>query len=622
MRLDYEGAVVIGAGAANDKLSSMRLREFDRRVKARQLSEAAILYSTKNLSTISLEDIVGDELNVGDDHIVPHPCDKFDGELRIQGVSCKKPRCETGVGCTSDTDEREASKHATQGGGETSFPFLKSIMLEKGSWTDTPDGAFPTSCEGDSVKDVTSLASEGTRLSGHCLNSTDINSIGSEFCADDSILSDRCAAVDSNLYRFPFAHISQTHNDVSFFDNDNDDNENSELLYEWLDIGNFEDVDRMFRNCDSTFGAGAVNNNDELCWFSSPNAMPGSEEASRLGPEVSSSESSALRTTSNGHEACLTKKSNPSVKELRKKSTGSGYEITCQATADVPAAMDHSSEVNGWATNSERKNEVMAEQEMLSINAGTEFVAMPSHQAKIKDGAAIKLHRKQLKQKGQLEGKTKHHHLHNGDSFYQLGSLNQNRGKCPLSSSSYQSFVSPGNRKGNPKLGNSLGNFRSQTPVLSSGYSHSSDLLSVSPSSSSVKAENNGCISVSQKESSYASSQVHSVDSSQDPPSVVLAVTKDEKRGIPYSHQELPASSHVDSKYANLVVQSKFPSTAVQKHGHPFEIEGECNSDTGTGKAAEFESSNVQESSCMSSVIDEISLEAASFHQLQHVMEK
>ncbi|KAK6945719.1 hypothetical protein RJ641_013263 [Dillenia turbinata] len=565
-----------------------------------------------------LEDIIGDEFNECDDHIVPHPRDKFDSELRILGVSCKKPRHEGVVGYTSDTDKRQASKHATQGGGETSLPSLKSILLEKGSWTHTLDGVFPTSCGGDSVKDVTSLASEDTMVSSHCFNSTNIDSIGSEFCAEDPNLGDGCAAVDSNLYRFPLTHISQTHNDVSFFDNDNVDNED-----EWLDIGNFEDVDRMFRNCDSTFGAGTANDDDELFWFSSPNAIPRSEEALRLGPEISSSESCALRTTADGHEACLTTNSSPSVKELRKKNTGSDYEITCHASADVLAAMDHSSEVNGWAANSLIKNEVMAEQEIPSINAGTEFDAMPTHQAKIKDGAAIKHNRKQLKHQGQLEGKTKHHHLHNGDSFYQLGSVNQNSGKHPLSSSSHQSLPSPGNCKENPKLGsNSLGNFQSQTSVLSSGYSHSSEQFFVSPSSSSVKVDNNGCISVSRKESSYASSQVHSIDSSQDPSSVVLAVTNDEKRAILYSHQELQASSQVDSKYVNSVVQSKFPGTAVQKNGHLFEIEVECNCDFGTGKAAELESSNIQKSSCMSSVMDDISVEANSFHQLQQVMEK
>ena len=36
----------------------------------------------------------------------------------------------------------------------------------------------------------------------------------------------------------------------------------------------------------------------------------------------------------------------------------------------------------------------------------------------------------------------------------------------------------------------------------------------------------------------------------------------------------------------------------------------------------ELDSSNVQDSSCMSSVLDDISLEATSFRQLQQVMEK
>lgn len=47
------------------------------------------------------------------------------------------------------------------------------------------------------------------------------------------------------------------------------------------------------------------------------------------------------------------------------------------------------------------------------------------------------------------------------------------------------------------------------------------------------------------------------------------------------------------------------------------EIEG-----VGLGIPPELDSSNGQEGSCMSSVLDEISIEALGFRQLQHVMEQ
>ncbi|KAI5661407.1 hypothetical protein M9H77_20730 [Catharanthus roseus] len=96
-------------------------------------------------------------------------------------------------------------------------------MLEE-SWSQEPDGGFPSPCDDDSVKEVSSLASKSAT---QCSKSNNMDPIGNEFCATDAILNEF-----------------------------------------WPDIGNFEDVDRIFRSFDSTFGLGA-NNEDEFEWFSS-----------------------------------------------------------------------------------------------------------------------------------------------------------------------------------------------------------------------------------------------------------------------------------------------------------------------------------------------------------------
>lgn len=63
---------------------------------------------------------------------------------------------------------------------------------------------------------------------------------------------------------------------------------------------------------------------------------------------------------------------------------------------------------------------------------------------------------------------------------------------------------------------------------------------------------------------------------------------------------------------------------AVLKSLHPSEIgiESHSNGEVSLGAPADVDSSLVQESSCMSSALNEISLEAASFCQLQRVMEQ
>lgn len=195
---------------------------------------------------LQLEDNVWDEFGESDDHIVPHPDNGHGSCLATEGDSRKKPRCEV-IGLTNHADT--STRYGIQGKEERNSSTLnnRGIMLEKGSWSHTPDGMFP-SCDADSIKGVPGMAADDTRMSSHSFKSGNVVSGGSEFCTDDPIMGDGCTAVDNNLYRYPLSQISQTGNDLNFFENDQEDKENGDLLYYgWPDIGNFEDVDRMFR---------------------------------------------------------------------------------------------------------------------------------------------------------------------------------------------------------------------------------------------------------------------------------------------------------------------------------------------------------------------------------------
>ena len=105
-------------------------------------------------------------------------------------------------------------------------------MLEKGSWSDTPEGVF--SCNSDSCEELKRLTSDDTGMSGHCFKSSNIDSGGNELCASDTLLGGKCVVEDDSVCHYLINHISQADNELSFLDNDG-----------WLDIGNFEDVDRM-----------------------------------------------------------------------------------------------------------------------------------------------------------------------------------------------------------------------------------------------------------------------------------------------------------------------------------------------------------------------------------------
>lgn len=198
---------------------------------------------------LQLEDIVWDDFSETDDHIVPHRNGEEHGNERlIQGDNCKRPRCD-GIGLNNNVNDR---KYVRQGEEETSLQTLihkRDKMLEKGSWSCTADGVsgvFPASCDGELTKEATTLSSDDTMMSTPCFKNGNIDSVD-EFCTNDSILGDRCVVADPHIYRYPLSHISQEDDPLSFFDNAQDEKECGDLLYGWPDIGNFEDVDRMFR---------------------------------------------------------------------------------------------------------------------------------------------------------------------------------------------------------------------------------------------------------------------------------------------------------------------------------------------------------------------------------------
>ena len=104
-------------------------------------------------------------------------------------------------------------------------------------------------------------------------------------------------------------------------------------------------------------------------------------------------------------------------------------------------------------------------------------------------------------------------------------------------------------------------------------------------------------------------------------PSLEVPV-KSEKREKLHCCQDLQAPSAKKSNHVTTPMAFGLPS--AQKQAQLSENEGEAHSEVGVTKGipTEFDSSNAQESSCMSSVLDEISLEATSFRQLQQVTDQ
>ncbi|XP_022725219.1 protein LNK1-like isoform X3 [Durio zibethinus] len=479
-----------------------------------------------DLCMYELEDNVWDEFGTSDDHIVPRTVDEYGAQFKVQGGVRKKPRHEV-IGVTSNADN--TTKYGILGEKQKDLPTLsKNRMLEKGPWSPSPDSMFPTSGDNDSFKEVTSMGSDYPRISSHGFKTGNIDSVGSEFCADDPVLVDKCAMEDSNIYRFPLNHISEADDDLSFFNNNHEDKENSDLLYYgWGDIGNFEDVDRIFRSCDSTFGLVSLINEDDLWWFSSSQVTEGSQNALKTDAKLNSvpGECATSRSESAG----------PSTIDSNKKSV---------FLSDKISSLNMSSDNSGRA-------------HMLSLHVSNKESESKDDLTPNEQITPQKRHSKQLR----ASGERKDQHLENGGSFNQYGNIKQlcTDVKHPFTDSSCQLFSTSGLQLQKQNIGpDSVSYVKTDIPYMHLSYSSHSDQISICPTLSGAKSENNGHPS-SKNESSYASNQ--------------------------------------DEDHS--------------------EVEG-----VSVGYPAELDSSNAQESCCVSSVLDEVSQEATSFRQLQHVMEK
>ncbi|KAF5760214.1 putative LNK family protein [Helianthus annuus] len=146
--------------------------------------------------------------------------------------------------------------------------------MEKESPSHAPPGVFNASCDGDIVKDMPNLASDDTRMPNNCFKSSYATS----------------ASADNNSYSYTLTQAG----DLCFVDSNCEKESGDLLYYGWPDIGNFDDVDKMLRSCDSSFGLGATDNADELGWFSS-DQVAGTEEALKMDFKFLCQEPSGLK---------------------------------------------------------------------------------------------------------------------------------------------------------------------------------------------------------------------------------------------------------------------------------------------------------------------------------------
>ncbi|KAK6805432.1 hypothetical protein RDI58_003217 [Solanum bulbocastanum] len=539
-----------------------------------------------DLQLYGLDDISWDEFCHNDDHIVPHPSSGRTNEPLSQNDSRKKPRHEV-IGLTGNAGDQSTGKYANQQKGQV-LSNRSPKMLEKVSWADAPDGAFSSPREKAIVGEVSSLPSENTRTSNRCIKSNNIDSIENESCPNGRTLDDKNAAVEENSYSYPLGPISQADGDLSFLDNSCDDKDSNDLLYySWPEMENFEDVDRMFRSCDSTFGFGP-GSEDDLGWLSSSDVIEGSGDGLTSGFKFPCPASNALGSTSTSHETSKPKETNISTDNSGIENQSLGYNSSSWSSEKNESVnLSHLSFLNG---SSNLQCKLAPDKKAEVHGGGVQVEIVSNNQPRINNNVVDSMQKKHSKHQNLSEGKRKCGYLENGDALNYTDSIPEEQ-KLPSGTASTQvNFSSAGvlqqKQAQDPDFGYLGGSFS----YMHSDYGHS-DGSALHPTLPILKYESNGLVSLSPKDS-YASNQVQSMEDSPDPSFQVAAMTRNEKAEKLFHRSGVKVENNRDFEGVGIRIPTELGSSVVQ----------ECSS-TNSG-------------------LDEISEEAASFHQLQRVMEQ
>ncbi|KAL2617081.1 hypothetical protein AAZV13_08G166800 [Glycine max] len=455
----------------------------------------------------------------------------------------------------------------------------KERMQEKDSWPHTPEDVF-SSCGSDSSKEAKRLTSDNTGMSDHCFKSSNFDSGGCELCEDDTILGDKCVVENDSACQYPTNHISQADNELSFLDNDG-----------WLDIGDFEDVDRML-SCDLTFGTGSLNNEEEFCWLSSCHGAEGSDDAFKSDFKFSYAEMSPLKNISDYNMDSKESIVGLPINDSNKRSSPVDEKIRSQMDVIddcVPAPLSMFSE---------------SDSDMKSVNIDD---LLPKEKRKLPKPSV---------------GRRKNGYLQNGGSVHPYAAPEQyadTKQSFGSSSSGVTSLDSIQKHKLNIDS-DSLVCIQTQIPMTRPDYSHAPNHTPLFPTLSGSRSEHDGHLSPL-KESSYASNMESSNGHSLEPAALK---TNENREKLYHCCDGTLLSSNF--KNENMPNQMPFHSLgSAQQVGHQFENENEGHSEVqgvGLGFSPEIDSSTVQESSSMGSALDQASPEANSFCHLQQIMDQ
>ncbi|XP_041991728.1 protein LNK1-like isoform X2 [Salvia splendens] len=500
----------------------------------------------------------------------------------------------TGGSATNYVDHRKEKSEIS------SLSNTKVNMLEKNSWSRS--GPFISGLDNELNKEASSLACDSTMPLPHGLKSNNSDLNRSELLKHDAIVNSNTSLVDDSPFSFLIGDANHTGNDNSFFEHAQN-KDSSDLLYGgWSEIENFDDIDRIFRS-DSTLDLG-VNKEDGFSWLSSTDSAPyigGPGDALKSDAKFPFHEPSEVKTISENHDFSNENSLNKFAME--------NAPIRIKDCSCTPEKSDSYTSFLTGPDLDDRKDGVGNESN-ANIHTG---ISTRSH-SRAGDPAGTNKHKKQIKLQSQSEGKV---HCPKYGGHAQISDLqNEIMNRC--SGLFSDEDLASAHVQQQPHTPASDSNSCLENPISSihTKGSHLSDPSSVNLEESMVKTETNDFTSISSRDSHHASGQLQQyMDGFPGPPFKETGLVARGQREKLDSYR-----GNLSPELASLGNGSVAVQAMISDPGLVGSYENNCDlQGVSSVTATETDSSYMQESSTMVPNLDDISLEAASFHQLQLV---
>ncbi|KAH9330951.1 hypothetical protein KI387_003059 [Taxus chinensis] len=222
-----------------------------------------------------MDDMVWDEFRQTKDRNVPDPSNAKESTWTVSGKRWKKLHCQNSNVLAKSADQKMLGANNIVVEGKVSGLSssdnkgeLTSQPLNVDTWVILDDEELATTAY-NTICDDSSMEIDSQKQGVNADYCKDVKSINDDlilgYCKDDPLLVGRDADIVNNSSHLLLSNISPTEGGLDFFEGDHrSETSNSILEYNWENMGNFEEVEKLFR--DSTLSEAMDSSSDELIW--------------------------------------------------------------------------------------------------------------------------------------------------------------------------------------------------------------------------------------------------------------------------------------------------------------------------------------------------------------------